>query len=211
MKKNKILLVGLCLVGIGSTAARAAYAPRWYVGGSRGLTRTHYSMNDAALFDYDPIPEIENHDNAWKIFGGYHFSPNWGVELAYIHLGTASFSGPSGGINARDTFSVRATNLVGVGTLPLKNNFSIFGKVGLYSSLSTYRCVEYCGGIADDDRGTTRESAGVGMQYDFTHNLGLRAEYEHFSRIPTAAVINGNTINIESNYDLWSIGGIYQF
>ena len=101
-----------------------------------------------AVNDYvGSIPEgisltgsCDDNDNGWKIFAGYQFTPNWGIEGAYVDLGefTANYTlqgdalvdsvpvsvfGTAHGKATVDGFSLALT-----GTAPYSDNFAVFAK-----------------------------------------------------------------------------------
>src|SRR3954465_5594534 len=71
----------------------------------------------------------DDKDTAYRIFGGYKFHPKIAVEGGYSPLGETSAS--IGGLGSV-TAEANAWDIVGVGILPLGNNFSAFGKLGFY-------------------------------------------------------------------------------
>ena len=61
----------------------------------------------------------DTHQTSYKLYGGYQFSPNWGLELGYNDLGRY--------LGARS----ESWTLAGTGTLPVTNNWSLLGKLGV--------------------------------------------------------------------------------
>jgi OmpA-OmpF porin, OOP family len=98
-------------------------------------------------------------DIGFKILGGYRFHPNIAAELGYGLL--------------YDKASVEVTTLeaVAVGMFPLGNQFSLIGKLGLANV-----DVEVPGG--SDDK--TEITWGVGVQFDVSRNLGVRALWQRY-------------------------------
>src|SRR3954467_10471470 len=60
-----------------------------YVGGSIGQSK----FKDACSGN-PPGVSCDDKDTAWRIFGGYQFSPNFAAELGYHDLGEAKASAP---------------------------------------------------------------------------------------------------------------------
>ena len=79
-----------------------------YVGGNVGLAE---------------VDELGEDDMSFKILGGYQINRNFGVELGYTDFGKVSVAP---GIDVKGN----AIELVGVGTLPLNDKFSLIGKLG---------------------------------------------------------------------------------
>ena len=174
MKTIANALVCAALLG-----AAAAHAEGLSIGGSLGSSR--YKGDDIGGLGTD------RSDTGGKIYGGYSFNPNFGLELGYAQLG--KFASPAGELKARGTF------LDAVGTLPLGNDFSLLGRVGVF------------GGHAENsftgttDTGTNLK-VGAGVQYDIAKNLGVRGEWERY-RFET-----GGT---KANTDMYSVGLNYRF
>src|SRR5512145_941088 len=123
----------------------------------------------------------DSKDTAFKLFGGYMFNRYFGVEGAYVDLGEASYSGDffgspvTGGKVETSGFSVSA-----LGSYPVTEQFSIFGKIGVF--FWEAEANDTTGGIPFSDKiDGTDVSFGVGVNYNFTQNLGVRAEWERFT------------------------------
>lgn len=101
-------------------------------------------------------------DTGWKIFGGYQFHRNVAAELGISRLYD------KGGAK------VEALELVAVGIAPLADKISLYGKLGFAN-------VDFTPG---DDK--TELTVGFGVQYDFTRNLGVRAQWQRYDTDPDA-------------------------
>ena len=160
----------------------------WLVGGSVGQSKL--TINCVAGYSCDDT------DTAFRIFGGYNFNRHFGVELGYADLGKATFSAPgvSGDIN------VKAWDLVAVGTLPVADKFSLVGKLGMYRADA-----DRSSGIGGGSGTNTDITYGIGAQYDFNKNLGIRAEWQLYTKVGSGAVGG------EGDVDVMSIGVVYRF
>ncbi len=169
------------------TVATPAFAESgFYIGGTLG--RAGISNFGAAL--------TKSSDTVYGGLVGYQFNPNFGLEAQYTGAGkfsTATMSGKS------DIFTLDA-----VGTVPLADNFSLYGKLGMGSSKSK---------ISDSTltyQGVSRTAAtyGLGVQYAATPELGIRFGWDRYgSAVKTAAT--GAKTNFNSN--VWSAGVVYAF
>lgn len=107
----------------------------------------------------------DDEDTGIKIFGGYKFNPNFGVEASWVDLGEVSVAGPGGSAS----FAVDGFGLAAVGMIPLNERFGVFGKVGLYmwdvsgGGLAT--------GISDDGSDIM---FGAGVNWNLTDRFGCR-------------------------------------
>jgi len=141
----------------------------------------------------------DDKDTAYRIFGGYKFHPNIAVEGGYAPLGETSASFPGGNVSAE----ANAWDLEGVGSWGLGNNFSVFGKLGFYNAEVKL------GGLASGKKTTTDLLYGLGGQYDFNRNLGLRLEWTRYSGVksPDVLGVSGGDTDI----DVVSLGALWRF
>ena len=148
---------------------------------------------------------------SWKLYGGYQFTPNWGVEAQYTDLGkrsaTVTLSGAvvgSGGLNA----SASQWGIAGTGTLPLSNNFYLLGKLGV-SRNKIDNVTATIGGVTVSGSGTGKTDllAGLGVGYNFNKNVGVRFEYENFGKFSSNGGVGGSAIK----GDNWGISLKYAF
>ena len=78
------------LVLSGLLAASQASAQGFYIGGSVGQSNFDDSN---AIPDLITSGNVDSKDTGYKIFGGYQFNQHFGLELAWVDLGKASYSG----------------------------------------------------------------------------------------------------------------------
>lgn len=182
------------LVLSGLVAASQASAQGFYIGGSVGQSNFD---DDNAIPDLITSGTVDGKDTGFKIFGGYQFNQNFGLELAWVDLGKAGYSGTFGGIPVSGgTVKTSGLNMSAVGTLPLGSGFALFAKAGLFAWEAEANDVT--GGLpfSGTEDGTDL-SYGVGASYDFTKNFAIRAEWERFKAV--------------GDIDLLSIGVVYKF
>jgi len=181
------------LVLSGLVAASQASAQGFYIGGSVGKS----DFDDNNTTGLITSGTVDGKDTGIKIFGGYQFNQNFGVELAYVDLGKASYSGFFGAAPVTGgTVKTSGLNISAVGTLPLGSGFALFGKAGLFTWEA--KANDTTGGLpfsATDDG--VDLSLGIGASYDFTKNFAIRAEWERFKAV--------------GDIDLLSVGVVYKF
>ena len=143
----------------------------------------------------------DDKDTAFKVYGGYRFLPYLAVELGYTNPGKVSATvGPA-------TAELKSWELpiYAVGILPLADDkLWLMAKVGgVYWDLQL---------SASGPGGNPSESAtgfslayGVGLQYNFTPQFGVRAEYEVFQDVG-----DENTTG-QGNIRMWSVGVVWRF
>lgn len=184
----------------------------WYGGASVGDSRAridHPRITSGLLSSGFTTTSIEDHNNdtGYKIFGGYKFNRNFALEGGYFNLGKFGFKAntvPVGTLNG--DIRLQGVNLDAVGTLPLTEKMSVFGRLGLHytEAKDSFRGT----GLVAVTNPNPSESAanykfGFGAQYDFTESFAVRLEAERY-RVNDAV---GNRGDI----DLISLGLIYRF
>jgi OmpA-OmpF porin, OOP family len=157
-KTNILTTTALALaLGALSFGAQAAEPTGFYVGVGAGQ-----SMVDESFAD--------DEDTAFQVFGGYQFTPYFGLEAGYTDFGEVGLTGGVGTLES-DTVS-----LVAVGTLPFTEKFSGYAKAGVHSWDAE---TNVAGTSGPDDDGTD-PTYGLGLQYRFTDSVALRGEYSRF-------------------------------
>lgn len=150
-------------------AAAQGWAPgQAYAGVALGQSR--------AGFDCAGATECDRHGVAGKVYGGYMFHPNFGVEIDLRHHGKAELTGTVGGAAATDEFRTYGMGLYALAGIR-QGSVNLFGKVGLAAMRSNG--VTRIASLGSPDRDTdTRGAWGVGLGWDFTKNISARIEFE---------------------------------
>ena len=158
---------------------------------------------------------FEDTDAGFKLFGGYKFTENFGVEGGYDYLGQYTATPVSGASIGKAVIKTNSWNLFGVGTLPLPKDFSVFAKLGVSSNYSKMNFSSNGGLFNANDAGTNRKTSfafGVGAGYNVMKNLTVRVEYEDFGK---AGESNNNftlaTKTSDSKPKLLSIGLVHSY
>jgi OOP family OmpA-OmpF porin len=173
-----VALVSCCIGG-------PAIAQNAYIGVSAGLTTANVCNDLSGL----GLTSCDDEGSGFKIFGGYKFNQNFGVEASLVDLGEFSATGPGGTASVGvDGFGVAA-----VGMIPISQKFDIFGKVGIYMWDASGGGV--ASGISDDGSDIM---FGAGVNWSILNRLGLRAEWERFD-------VDGDDV------DFISIGAQFNF
>ena len=188
--------IGIAVLGATlGTQALAQTAPGWYIGGNVGRASTDFDAPAPLVAPGVGFSEDE-HDTAWKLFGGYQFHRNFAVEGGYYDLGSYDFgfAAPGGAGSAR----YQGFNLDLVGTLPLSDRFSVIGRVG-----AAYTRARTSFGGREDTERSWGPKVGLGLEYAFTPQLAVRGEWERY-RVRDAFRGRGDV-------DVASIGVVYRF
>lgn len=163
-KKWIAAMLGAAAMAMSAGALAQQNETGWYVGGSLG-------SND----DLDD-------EMAWKATVGYNINRTFAVEGSYTFLGEVEESAFGFTASAEAT----AWELVGVAKFPVADKFSIYGLAGL-AMIEVE--VEAFGESVKDD--STELTFGLGVQYDFTPKLGVRAQWQDYddSSVISAGIV----------------------
>jgi len=213
MKRVAKTVGTLGLVGCAVIASPSAVADDsgWYIGGNIGQSRA--KIDDARItanllgggFTTTAIAD-DNRDNGYKLFGGYQYNKNFAVEAGYFDLGKFGYMAtvvPAGTLTG--TIKLKGLNLDAVGTLPLTEKFSAFGRLGLNyaQARDSFTGIGVTVLNPNPSKNDTNYKFGAGLQYAFTESLGMRVEAERY-RINDAVGNRGDV-------DMYSLGLVYRF
>ena len=113
-------------------------------------------------------------DTAWRIAAGYRLSRTFAAEVGYVNMG--DFGGGD---------DVTSLELVGTAHFPMGNQFSLYGLAGLAM-------------LEAGDEDETELTFGVGAQYDFSRNMGVRLQWQRYNTDP-------------DEIDVLSVGVVFKF
>jgi OOP family OmpA-OmpF porin len=206
MNTKKALAGALLAVAAAALSWTAVAQPRqemgWYIGGSFGQSE--------ADVDCAGTTSCDDSDTAWKIFAGYQINRNFAVEAGYGSLGEVKLSTPpfvflGTPIPAANVkIETNVWEVVGIGSVPIADRFSLFGKVGIYGS-DTDIDVNFPGfGSTGDSDDNVDLTFGFGARYDFTRNFGVRAEWQRYGDVSASDFG-------ESDVDVLSVGIVFRF
>jgi len=152
-------------------SAPLAHAGQGYVGASAGGSRIEGEI--------DLIP-LDGTEPGFKLFGGYRFTPHFGVEAGYADLGSAEAG--QGVVNVQA--EVTGWNAEAVGVAPVGERFEVFGKAGLFFAATALDSTgDLVPGVGQVPYSTTERDVdftlGIGGAFKFKH-LAIRAELEYF-------------------------------
>ena len=150
-----------------TTTVEAAERRSWlpftsngYVGISGG--QVTYDLNCVPGFSCDDT------GTGLKLYTGGKLWNVIGLELSYLEFGKVD--------NAGGSTRARGIDLSLLGNLPLGEHFSLFGKVG--STYGQTRTSTSAPGASSGKKRGFGLSYGGGVNYDFSSNWGVRAEWE---------------------------------
>lgn len=204
MKKLHILCLA-SLAAMGATQALAQNAGHFYAGAGVGQAQSKIDderISSALIGAGASSTSIthDQHDAAYKVFGGYQFNPYFGMEAGYFNLGEFGFKStttPPGTLDGR--IKLDGVNIDLVGALPVNDQLSFIGRVGMHNARArdTFTATGSVV-VTNPNREITEKNykAGFGFAYKFSQSMTLRGELERY-RI-NDAVGNKGDINVAS-------------
>lgn len=181
------LLLGAIIAASLAPAANAADAG-FYAGVSAGYSKVDFDVAayNSALTNAGAVGVSTNSDDSdtgFKVFAGYQFNPYLGIEAGYTDSGEVSLN--STFVGGAATIKAEGTGWQGsvVGTLPISNSISAFGKVGFFAwDLDATIAATGPGGTASGSASTdgTDHVLGAGLNWKLNNTTGIRAEWERY-------------------------------
>lgn len=206
---GKLSLVALAII---ASPFAVADDSGWYAGANAGQSRA--TIDDVRItsgllnsgFTSTSISD-DDRNTGYKIYGGYQFNRNFALEGGYFDLGKFGFNAttvPAGTLSG--SIKLRGLNLDLVGSLPITQRLSAFGRLGVnYAEARDSFTGTGAVNVLDPNpsKRDTNLKVGLGLQYALTQSLAMRAELERY-RINDAV---GN----KGDIDLVSVGLVYRF
>jgi OmpA-OmpF porin, OOP family len=199
----------MSLAAIMATFAFAAAAED-YVGGLKPPKSPPQETPSGFLsLASEPVPSFtparnNGAENGFRLKLGYQYSRYFAVEGQFVDFGRNSsevFANPA---TLSSAFRGTGFGVDTVAMLPWRS-FSFYGRMGAYRGESRNAFSQYSTSLLGDasSRGT-RWRYGLGMRYDFTKTLGVRAEVERYSPL-------GTPLDTQVETDLISVGVSWRF
>lgn len=149
-----------------AAAALATMAASSYAAGPN----TFYAGVEASSTKID---DVSGHKGGFGGLVGYNFNQNWAIEGTYRRLASFDVAGLD--------VDIDQAVVAAIGTLPLSNGFSVYGRLG-YGRLEAKASAAGISGKEHDNGGVY----GVGVGYDFGNNITGRLELQKPSSDSTA-------------------------
>ncbi|MES2950844.1 MAG: outer membrane beta-barrel protein [Pseudomonadota bacterium] len=192
MNKTKSLSlywIGIAALGAVLVNPAAAQDNRYFYWGL-GAGQSHSQIDEAQttnrLLNTPNNPgafDSDRSEPAYKIFGGYQLQRNFAVEAGYFNLGKFSNSTalPAGRLNNRN--DIEGVNVDLVGTMPFSDKWTGLARVGAQHT-RTHSSFDGPGlplnAVSSSDQHANNLKVGLGIQYEITPSVQLRAEAERF-------------------------------
>ena len=196
-KKTVLVLMAAFAISVPAFAADTG----GYLVGMVGQTKFNQDATDTTGLTNASVKDT---GTGIKLGGGYAFNRNLAVEGAYVDLGKATLSGTFGGNNVSATFKASGLVVVAAGMLPLSNQFTLLGRLGVIDA--TVKADASVGNASASDKSTkVKTTFGIGVAYSFTPQFAIRGDFDRYSKLG-----DSNTTG-ESDVDMISIGVVYKF
>jgi len=207
---KKALIAAALALSAGMVRAQSVDSA-WYGGIDLGRSRLGLSGGDFdnALANQG-IGASSSNDRSDTSLGfsvGYLFNRNFALEGAYTRLGDFNYSAAASS-PAADTISgkYKAHALSGIGILPLRQSWSVYGKAGVTRTTTDLEASSDTGAVAVGNASASRTGLviGAGAMYDFNRNVFARAGWDRYAQI-------GSDDTGKGHADVYSVGVGYRF
>lgn len=201
MKRFAILITALGALHL----AAPVQAQGFYLGGGVGSV-----WSDAGQIYSDTV----NEDTVagGKIFLGHLWTPNWGLEFGFHHLGRYDLE-LTDGTKVSD-MQTRAISVAGVYTTPLGAGFDFHARLGLAFTEAEYTCEALCGPSAtpslanvDTKKRGTSGLIGIGLGARLAQNISMRIDWDHIGSVHHQV----DRTEYRDAYDMLSVNLLFGF
>lgn len=183
--KAIVVIAGLTAAVLALPASAQISRGGFYLGA--GVGQSDFKVNCSAS-------PCDTKGRGFKLFAGYQFHPNVGVEVGYADLG----KGTVGASNIKGN----VWELDAVGSYPIARGFSVIGRAGFYNGDLT---VTTPSTGADQKATNTSWTWGIGGQADVTRNFAARIEWQAYNSM------GGGSLGKKTDVNMLSISGVWRF
>ncbi len=192
----KKVMTGLCVTASLASGTALADEGGFYAGVTAGRSNTSTPPN---------LVLNKSTDTVLGALGGYQFDKNWGVEAFYTEGGKFSGQNVAGSVAVSGNADIWGVDAVG--TLPLSDAFSLYGKLGVgvvNGSVSTVPASTLAGA------NRTAVTYGLGGLYNVNASFGIRLGWDRYGAETSGAIgIAGSKDHY--NINVYSLGAVFKF
>ena len=182
-----------------------------YVGGLKPPKSSEPAHTGFLSLISEPVPSFAaprlnglGGDSGYRLKLGYQYSRYLAVESQYTDFGRTSGDFLANSPHLGSAFRSTGYGVDTVAMLPWRS-FSFYGRLGAYRGESRNAFAQYSTSLLGDTTSQrTRWRYGMGVRYDFTKSLGIKAEVERYSPL-------GTPLEAQAETDLVSIGLSWRF
>jgi OOP family OmpA-OmpF porin len=154
---------------IAALAAPVAAQAEAYIGANVGRAEQKVEVSGISF---------KENDTGFKLYGGYNFNQNFGIEGGFADLGDAKRSANNASISSK----AQSIYVAATGILPLNDQFALFGKAGVATThVKLKASAPGIAASASDNHASP--FVGVGASFALNKNVSFVAEYEYFGKI----------------------------
>lgn len=215
MTKPALRCAVAALLFSGWCAAHAADSD-WYTGVGVGYSRIQFYPVDFT----DPTPGVtfdskKQFDAGFKGFLGYQIARNWAAELSYVSLGKFRFSDTNGAVTRDAIYKVTGWGISALPTIHFTDNLSLYGRLGGFFSQTRTTIYNANFVVGSNNGGTQTDEVnfltGMGVQYFFGGDSGVRIEFENFGKVGTECSQSTSSCTGRANAKMLSVNAIFAF
>jgi len=193
---KKTLLTAALLVASATAFGQQPAARTGYAGATLGESRFWGACDTPVALGFT----CDMKDTAWRVFGGYRLTRTFAFEAGYADLGEVKVLGAIGGQPAGGSVKATLFDFVGVGSYLVDEQFSVYGKLGLYhGDAKTSANAQALGLAGSASSQGTDFTFGFGAQYFLTPHIAMRFDWQRYSKFAGR------------DTDVIAIGALYSF
>jgi OOP family OmpA-OmpF porin len=206
-KMKKFTLAVMAIVGLAGATTAFASDDGWYVFGAVGKPT---SNNDKSTLD-NALTSVGgtgfsssiSSSTVYNLDVGYQVNKNFAIEGGYLGSTNENYSASGGNLSGPLTSSanIKGWTLAAVGILPLANQFSLLGKLGV-AGIKDSATVTGPGGSVSVSGTKNALTYGIGVKYDFTNAASMRLSLDNYDVGDSSSSSRGS---------VWTVGVGYKF
>lgn len=204
---KKIILAVMAIVGLAGATTAFASDDGWYVFGAVGKPT---SNNDKSTLD-NALTSVgatgfSSSLSTFTVYNldvGYQVNKNFAVEGGYLGSTNETYSAAGGNLPGPVNVSgnIKGWTLAAVGILPLADQFSLLGKLGV-AGIKESATATVLGSSASVNGTKNDLTYGIGVKYDFTSAASMRLSLDNY---------NVGDSSYSSRGSVWTVGVGYKF
>jgi len=210
----RLAVAALLLSWLPSTVVASGY---WYLGLGTGL-----SYGQLYPADFNPgtcaacTETKEEYDAGFKGFVGYQINRSWAFEVSVNSIGKFHYKADNGAVTQESIYKVSGWGFALLPTIPLGQRFSLYGKLGGFSSTARMTIHNAGFNLGVSTSGVQHSEltplTGFGAQWFFDEESGIRFEFENYGTVGNACTSqNVNNCTGRVNVKMLSVNLLFPF
>jgi OmpA-OmpF porin, OOP family len=191
-------VIALALAVFAIPRAHAEDRPAWYIGANGGQSDLRPQggfVSDIFMSQgTDTDLSYDKHHAAWSVNAGMQFNRWVALELDYFDFGTFDYS--NGDSTLTGNFKAHGAGANVIGSIPLPDNFSVYGKVGVTRTRASLAVDPNAAGIGGSDTNHTGSVWGAGARWQFLPNWSANLEWARYLHVGEEATTGRADIDL---------------